>query len=833
MLLAKNADVNAQGGEYGNALQAASLRGHEKVVEILLAKNADVNAHEKSGNALQAASWRGHEKVVEINALQAASSEGHEKVVEMLLANNADVNAQGGEYGNALQAASLRGHEKVVEIWLAKNADVNAHEKSGNALQAASLPRHEKVVEIWLAKNADVNAHEKSGNALQAASWRGDEKVVEILLANNADVNAQGGFYGNALYAASLRGHEKVVEMLLNKVADVNAQGGEYGNALLECVGSGPFAAVHSAKVHSAFESWRLEKHTERDEEDRVTTRRKQESTNINARSCPYYICLTYKQVGKRGSGVFGFILSIRDNTHTHLMAVNALRYKKHVKTLPGYLPAMELGKSLRTANISYSVALQVLEQVGFPLDRNSYYNIRSRVASAEQNEFAALVVALEEAGFIFECRIEEEFDSESGITISRQLQQIWFAHPQQIRYAQRFIADFALFINGTFQTNALNLVLIITASITNCNSTFVSSLSFARSKAKLSFDFILKSLKKHVFCPPIPVPRIIISDQAAGLKASMPVSLPGTILQFCDWHAVQTVLKRLADKGYSKEIRKEMKSLLWSFVKSNTQLELEAIRTAIHSKLRPDKIQYLNKYWGPKESQFLRIHTRKHPNLGAHSNQRSESLHPGTKDILNKQLNMEEATRRLGVTVKSKLRQLSEQEAQNGSLGLQVLEAREDLTGYARTRYDRAATNAQQGLVEFAQELKEDDLNTRMPDPVKRSGWNRQFKSHDKTNKRLMTGAEAAERDASNREQAAAREARQREREPYTLTFGREPILQMVSGALSPPSAPEIMPAASGEALREPLEEEEEEDDPFIAEIGASHAMLGTMLVP
>ena len=65
--------------------------------------------------------------------------------------------------------------------------------------------------------------------------------------------------------------------------------------------------------------------------------------------------------------------------------------------------------------------------------------------------------------------------------------------------------------------------------------------------------------------------------------------------------------------------------------------------------------------------------------------------------------------------------------------LGLQVLEAREDLTGYACTRYDRAATNAQQGLVEFAQELKEDDLNTRMPDIVKRSGWNRQFKSHDK----------------------------------------------------------------------------------------------------
>jgi hypothetical protein len=47
------------------------------------------------------------------------------------------------------------------------------------------------------------------------------------------------------------------------------------------------------------------------------------------------------------------------------------------------------------------------------------------------------------------------------------------------------------------------------------------------------------------------------------------------------------------------------------------------------------------------------------------------------------------------------------------------------------------------------------------MTDMVKRSGWNRQFESHGKINKPLMTGAEAAERDADNREQAQARKQR------------------------------------------------------------------------
>jgi ankyrin repeat protein len=39
-LLSQGADVNVQGGHYGNALQAASDGGHEKVVEQLLGSGA-------------------------------------------------------------------------------------------------------------------------------------------------------------------------------------------------------------------------------------------------------------------------------------------------------------------------------------------------------------------------------------------------------------------------------------------------------------------------------------------------------------------------------------------------------------------------------------------------------------------------------------------------------------------------------------------------------------------------------------------------------------------------------------------------------------------------
>jgi hypothetical protein len=183
ILAGEGAEVNAQGGHYGNALQAASWGGKQQIVELLLKAGAEVNAQGGHfGNALQAASWR-----------------GKQQIVELLLKAGAEVNAQGGHYGNALQAASLQG-KQIVELLLKAGAEVNA--QGGHF-----------------------------GNALQAASWGGKQQIVELLLKAVAEVNAQGGHFGNALQAASSQG-KQIVELLLKAGAEVNAQGGDYGNAL-------------------------------------------------------------------------------------------------------------------------------------------------------------------------------------------------------------------------------------------------------------------------------------------------------------------------------------------------------------------------------------------------------------------------------------------------------------------------------------------------------------------------------------------------------------------------------------------------------------------------
>ncbi|KAJ5704127.1 hypothetical protein N7493_011265 [Penicillium malachiteum] len=169
--------VNVQSGNCGTALQAASSKGHEKIVYILLNRGVNVNTHRQLG-------YYG-------SALQAALFGSHEKVVHIMLDKGANVNTQGGNYGTALQAASFGGHTKVVQLLLDNGAYVN-------------------------------NQCGRYGSAFLTASMGGHAKVLQMLLDNGAYVNSHGGRYGSALQATSIGGHKKVVQVLLDNGA--NAQ---------------------------------------------------------------------------------------------------------------------------------------------------------------------------------------------------------------------------------------------------------------------------------------------------------------------------------------------------------------------------------------------------------------------------------------------------------------------------------------------------------------------------------------------------------------------------------------------------------------------------------
>jgi hypothetical protein len=150
-------------------LYFSSLNGLIVSTKILLEAGADVNTQAgEYGYALQADMYALGRRYC--NALHAASNRGHETVVRLLLDAGANVNAQGGTYGNALQAASRLGHEAAIRLLLNAGANVNAQGgKCGTALQAAivgqgesvSHEKYEAAIQLLLKAGAKVNAEDE------------------------------------------------------------------------------------------------------------------------------------------------------------------------------------------------------------------------------------------------------------------------------------------------------------------------------------------------------------------------------------------------------------------------------------------------------------------------------------------------------------------------------------------------------------------------------------------------------------------------------------------------------------------------------------------------
>ena len=214
LLLNQGADINARGGDHGNALCTAIYNGDDKLVQILLDRGADIDTQRDYKIALWAA------LVKDYDALGRASRYGHNKVMHMLLDKTADIDAV--DYGQVLLSASSRGHDKVVQILLDKGAEI--HAQGGyhdNALQAASSQGHDKLVQILLDKGADVNAQGGVfGNALHAASYGGHNKVVRLLLNHDAAVTWKDKQGRTAFHLASAGGQMETVEMLLSVGSD-------------------------------------------------------------------------------------------------------------------------------------------------------------------------------------------------------------------------------------------------------------------------------------------------------------------------------------------------------------------------------------------------------------------------------------------------------------------------------------------------------------------------------------------------------------------------------------------------------------------------------------
>lgn len=204
---------------YGFPANLHQTQDYVDIVATLLNRGADSNASCGSFGTV----------------LQAAARSGVYDIVSVLLQHGADVNAQGGASGHALQVAVERGHVRIVELLLDWGADLNAPSGTpdGNALQTAFRLYDESVIAVLLDRGADVNT-ESSGyrHALEAAAWKGNVGMVKFLLEKGAHSGNQSKACGPALKAAIEIGDKYIMGLLLDRGAHFDTEHNVYGHAL-------------------------------------------------------------------------------------------------------------------------------------------------------------------------------------------------------------------------------------------------------------------------------------------------------------------------------------------------------------------------------------------------------------------------------------------------------------------------------------------------------------------------------------------------------------------------------------------------------------------------
>jgi hypothetical protein len=283
--------------------------------------------------------------------------------------------------------------------------------------------------------------------------------------------------------------------------------------------------------IHHSAESRNdrgLEPRVLKDEEGKIVSER-QRDTYCKKKDCLWRCSYLFKAVS-RGVGEREWVLTVKELLYLssdgskHPIYTNPFYYKVHQKATEEYQQLVTVGKRFRTAIVLYSITRRVLEQedYGMTLPAKDYYNlIRTPLGQVEDTHTVnALLLVLEDNGFIFRCRVELKEDL-VGRVIVRKLVQIFFIHLEQVHLSQRFVAGFVMIIDGTFNTNVLRLPLLAVISISNLGATFPLAFSYCPSKNEETFNFFFDSLKEVIFLKGATfvkgvntsLPKVVLSD--------------------------------------------------------------------------------------------------------------------------------------------------------------------------------------------------------------------------------------------------------------------------------------------------------------------------------
>ncbi|EED14280.1 ankyrin repeat and socs box protein, putative [Talaromyces stipitatus ATCC 10500] len=212
ILLKHGADPDICGGDVGSSLLASCLSGDIPCVKLLLAHGADPNYGIETLDV-----WKR-------SCLAAACKSADIRIVRLLMDK--------GARADSPMALDI----DIVRFLLENGANPNNSDRyqDETPLQLACVNEQPAIVELLLKYAADFRVGGgRFGFPLQLTSATfGSIETLKVLIAKGADVNQRGGAFGTSLHAAAQFGDVEMVEYLISQGADIYAEGVMYKSVL-------------------------------------------------------------------------------------------------------------------------------------------------------------------------------------------------------------------------------------------------------------------------------------------------------------------------------------------------------------------------------------------------------------------------------------------------------------------------------------------------------------------------------------------------------------------------------------------------------------------------
>ena len=266
-LLTSGADIEAFNTSTERcALSEAALRGHKKVVDLLISEGCLLDSKDADGNtALHHAARKGYLAVAKslVNGGASVSSAGpqgqtplhlamkalHQNVVMLLIQQRADVNARDASFQTPLHIGAVLGNTAMCNHLLNEGAQLDSREAQSKtplhlaceaghydlvqmmldcselnptsmtfltAFFAAVEYGHVRICESFFSHGLKLRELRKdSYRPLTLAAKSGCLAIVDLMIQEDCDTDARDEKGWNALHFASYHGHYRIIEQLI------------------------------------------------------------------------------------------------------------------------------------------------------------------------------------------------------------------------------------------------------------------------------------------------------------------------------------------------------------------------------------------------------------------------------------------------------------------------------------------------------------------------------------------------------------------------------------------------------------------------------------------